>query len=387
MSSAPIFAIEPVSFKADPYPALARMRADGGIHFVPQLGATLFTRRADIFVCEKNIAVFSSAQPNGLMDRLMGRNMMRKDGPEHAAERRATFPALSPRTVMNVWLAEFEAAADRLLDELIPKGQGDLVRDYAMSLSGAALAVMTGLTNMSPAELDRTSQGMIDGIANYGGDPAVEARCLDCTASIDRHISEMMPILQASPNQSLLSVQMQAQLSDETTRANVKLAISGGQNEPRDAIAGAAWAVLRHPEQLARVMAGEVDWRAVFEEYARWNSPIGMSPRRVAQDFVYNGVRLAPEDRVFFMFGSANRDESVFSAPDKFDVMRDTGPAIAFGAGPHFCAGAAASRVLIAQVALPKLFARLKGLRVVADPAFSGWAFRGPRSLLCAWDR
>ena len=87
MSTAPVFEIDPAAFKADPYPDLAKMRADGGIHFVPQLNATLFTRRADIFVCEKNIEVFSSRQPGGLMDVLMGQNMMRKDGDAHMAER------------------------------------------------------------------------------------------------------------------------------------------------------------------------------------------------------------------------------------------------------------------------------------------------------------
>ena len=383
MSTAPVYDIDMAAFTADPYPDLAAMRADGGLHFVPQLGATLFTRRDDIFVCEKNIEVFSSRQPGGLMDVLMGQNMMRKDGAEHQAERRATFPALSPKTVMAAWKPVFEADAARLLEDLAPKGGCDLVADYAMPLSGAALATITGLTNMSAAELDRTSQGMIDGIANYAGDPVVEANCKDCTASIDRHIDERMPELEQSPDQSLLSVQMQAGLSDATIRANVKLAISGGQNEPRDAIAGAAWAMLQHPSaDLANI-----DWRAVFEEYARWISPIGMSPRRVAQDFTYQGVRFEPEERVFFMFGSANRDGAHFEDPDRSDITRDTRAAIAFGAGPHFCAGAAASRVLIAEVALPMLFDRFPGMQLIAEKpvVFDGWAFRGPKSVHVRW--
>jgi len=58
-------------------------------------------------------------------------------------------------------------------------------------------------------------------------------------------------------------------------------------------------------------------------------------------------------DRVFFMFGSANRDETVFGEPDRFDIGRDTSKSIAFGAGPHYCAGAFASRAMVADVALP----------------------------------
>ena len=147
---------------------------------------------------------------------------------------------------------------------------------------------------------------------------------------------------------------LRAGLPEASVRANIKLSISGGQNEPRDAIAGAVWALLAHPDQLARVLRGDVPWRRVFDEYVRWISPIAMSPRRVAQRYTVDGVTLEPEDRVFFMFGSANRDEAFFDDPDRFDLGRtDSSAHIAFGAGPHYCAGAAASKALIAEVALP----------------------------------
>jgi len=173
----------------------------------------------------------------------------------------------------------------------------------------------------------------------------------------------------------------------ESVRANVKLAISGGQNEPRDAIAGTIWALLTHPEQLALVRDGKAKWIDVFEEYARWIAPIGMSPRRVAKPWSFGGVDFEPEDRVFFMFGSANRDEACFRNPDRFDITRDTQKSIAFGAGPHYCAGAFASRAMVADVALPSIFARLSGLRLdeSAPVRIGGWAFRGLLNLPVIW--
>ncbi len=388
MSNAPVVHIDPAAFYDDPYPALAKMRAHTPIAYVPELDATLLTRREDIFVNEKLTDVFSSTQPGGLMSVLMGENLMRKDDSQHMVERKAIFPAVSPRTVRDVWMGRFEAAAARILDDLVLRGSGDLVADYAMPVSAEALRVITGLVNMENAEMNRTSQGMIDGIANYQGDPKVEARCHDCTASIDRHIDEMMPLLRQTPDMSLLSVQMEAGLPEQQIRANIKLAISGGQNEPRDVIAGAIWALLTHPEQKQRVLAGEIPFSQVFEEYARWVSPIGMSPRRIARRHTVNGVTFEPEDRVFLMFGSANRDEAAFETPEIFDLGHDTGASIAFGAGPHFCAGAWASRALISDVALPQAFSRLKNLRLEegADPRPVGWAFRGLTSLPCRWD-
>ena len=178
---------------------------------------------------------------------------------------------------------------------------------------------------------------------------------------------------------SLLGVMLASGMPRDSVRANIKLAISGGQNEPRDAIAGAVWALLTHPRQLALVREGNVPWLQAFEEYARWISPIGMSPRRIARPWRLRDVDFAPEDRIFFMFGSANRDAAVFERADEFDVTRDIGKSVAFGAGPHFCAGAWASRAMVAEAALPAIFARLPQLRLDETKPIRivGWAFRG----------
>lgn len=382
----PVYEIDPRAFWEDPYPDLARMRARAPAVRVPQLDAVLITRRDDIFEQEKKVEVFSSDQPGGLMTELMGQNMMRKDGAAHQAERRAIFPTVSPKTVKNHWLAQFRAAAEALLEELAPRGECDLVRDYAMALSGEALRALTGLTGMTAAELDRVSQGMIDGCANYAGDAAVEVNCHACTAEIDRQITAMLPSADENPDPSLLSVMRQAGLPEDQVRANIKLAISGGQNEQRDAIAGTAWALLQHPEQLADIQAGRATWLQAFEEYARWISPIGMSPRRVARDYDLHGLRITEGAKAFLMFGSGNRDERIFARPDAFDIHQDCRAAISFGAGPHFCAGAWASKALIGQVALPLLFARLPDLRLAGDVPFGGWAFRGPLKMPVAWN-
>ena len=386
MSNAPVHEIDPQAFWKDPYPALKEMRAAAPFVRVPQLGATLMLRRDDIFENEKNIEVFSSDQPGGLMTVLMGQNMMRKDGKDHRIERKVIFPSISPKTVATVWRDEFERQTAQIIEDIEPLGRACMVKDIAMRISGEALKAITGLTNISWQEMDRVSQGMIDGCANYLGDPKIEENCHDCTASIDRYIDEMMPKLEAGPNHSLLSVQMRSDLSEEATRANIKLAISGGQNEPRDVIAGAVWALLTHPDQLALIRAGKASFEGAFYEYSRWISPIGMSPRRVAKRFEADGITLEEEDRVFLMFGSGNRDERVFDDPERFEVTRDTTAAISFGAGPHFCAGAWASKCLIAEIALPMLFERLQGLRLAGETPFGGWAFRGPLSMPVEWD-
>ncbi len=372
-----VFEIDPQSFWNNPYPALAEMRQKHPVCFVPQLNATLFTKRDDIFTCEKMIDVFSSDQPGGLMTALMGENMMRKDGEPHLQERKQAFPALSPRTVRDVWKAKFKHHTAEILDSFTTDQSIDLVIQYAMPVSGHALRHITGLTNITPEEMDGASQAMIDGVGNYIGDPEIERRCHVATKLLDDALDEMVATGTADAS-SMLNILTQAKQPMNSIRANIKLAISGGQNEPRDTIAGAVSALLNHPEQLAAIKNGKNTWLQAFEEYARWMSPIGMSPRRIAKAFEWNGVILEPESRVFFMFGSANRDESVFEKPDEFNISRNTAKAISFGAGPHFCAGAAASRALIAEVALPMLFEKFPDMQLREETQYGGWAFRGP---------
>jgi cytochrome P450 len=379
VSTAPRIDIELGAFWQDPYPTLAKLRREAPIAFVPQLGSTLLCSRDDIFVSEKQIDVFSSHQPEGLMNKLMGHNMMRKDGDAHMVERKAIFPAISPKTVKSHWAAQFQAHADRIIETLGPEGASDFVQDFALPFSAECLKSITGLTNMRFQDMNAWSQGMIDGIANYAVDGAVQARCNAATAGIDAAIDDMVPVLGKKPDLSLLGVMLAAGMPMESVRANIKLAISGGQNEPRDAIAGTVWALLTHPDQLELARHGQIPWLQAFEEYARWISPIGMSPRRIARPWKIRDIAFETDERVFLMFGSANRDEKHFENADRFDVRRDAGKSIAFGAGPHFCAGAWASRAMVADVALPTIFRRFPGLRLdEGEPVrVVGWAFRG----------
>ena len=372
------FNINYSDFTNNPYPVFAELRNSAPISFVPELDAILLTKHSDIFICEKNISVFSSVQPDGLMTKLMGQNMMRKDGEDHKAERRTIFPTVSPKTTQKVWKQKFIDHTKSILESLSDQDLIDVVNEFAKPVSAQALKSVTGLTNMTWQEMDRVSQGMIDGCANYIRDSSVEKNCYDCTRSIDNHIQERMEQgLGSDP--SLLSVFASVNEKFETISANIKLAISGGQNEPRDAIAGTIATLLKNPQQLKKILDGEFNWLKAFEEYARWMSPIGMSPRRIAKDFCYKDFEFSENDRVFLMFGSANRDEDIFEKPNEFRLDRDVTQSISFGAGPHFCAGAWISKTLIAEVAIPMFFEKFPKIELQSEVEYSGWAFRGPK--------
>ena len=385
MPDKPIYNIDISDFKRNPYPDLKEMRASNPICFVPQVKATMICDRASIYECEKNTNVFSSVQPEGLMTVLMGQNMMRKDGEDHLNERKAIFKSISPKTSRDHWREKFETIADKIINKIKFMKSGDLLNLYARELSAECLKLVTGLTNMTPVEMDRVSQGMIDGCSNYTSNKEIEEYCNNCTKSIDTHIDEMIDKIQTNSDFSLLSTMLEGNLSRSQISANIKLAISGGQNEPRDAIAGCIWAALNFG--LKEQLLEKYNWEQLFDEYCRWMSPIGMSPREIAEDFVYKNVAFKKGDRVFLMFSSANRDEKVFSNSDEFYLERDCSKSIHFGAGPHYCAGASIASTMISLVALPKLFAAFPKLKLVDKEKyeFDGWAFRGITSLECEW--
>lgn len=385
MSNAPITHIDMREFATDPYPALAQMRQDTPITFVPELGATLLTRRNDIHVQEKRIDVFSSVQPGGLMGQIMGLNMMRKDAADHMQERRALFPALSPRTVADHWAPIFERIVADRLEVIAPMGHCDVVRDFAMPVSGAALCAMTGLTNLTPGQMDAASQQMIDAIANYAANANFAAAGLAASALVDRSIDRRLQELRKSPDPSILSVLDRAGMPRDAVGGNIKVIIGGGQNEPRDAIAGLIWALLAHPAQRKVIANGDASLLDAFAEYTRLVAPIQMAPRMVARKDTVNGVTFDIGDRVFLMFGSAGRDADHFANPDRFDLRHNTSAAISFGAGPHFCAGAAAARSLVAGFAVPMMLNRFPNLRLNGPAPFHGWAFRGPVSVPVSW--
>ena len=389
MFKAPNYEIDLNSFWKNPYPILKEMRKNNPICYVPQLKSTLFTKRNSIADNEKRIDIFSSYQPGGLMTTLMGENMMRKDGDMHLKEKQSIRPSISPKTVKNVWKDQFIKNTELILKKMKDKNRGDIVKDFAMPVSAEALKTVTGLSNMDFREMDRVSQGMIDGIANIQGDKNIEANCNDCTQSIDQHISEIFPRLKRYPNKSLISVQYEAGLTETQNRANVKLAISGGQNEPRDAIAGTIWALLTHQDQLDLILNNKYSWLNAFEEYSRWMSPIGMSPRRITKDIIIENIQFEKDERIFFMFGSGNRDEEIFDNPEEYNITRKLNASLAFGAGPHFCAGAWISRCLIGEVALPLLFEYFPNIKLdfsSSEVSFVGWAFRGPVEVNCIYN-
>lgn len=375
----------------DPFPIYERLRAEGGVHWVPEVGRYLITSYAAVHETELDQQVYSANEEGSLQIRAMGHSMLRRDDPEHYRERTAWQPALRPGEVKRTWTEVFRRNAEHYLEQFLDHGtDADLVRDFAAPYAAENLRELIGLHNASQQDLQRWSQTMIDATGNYADDPDVWAAGQASYEEVNAALDDMLGWHQDHPNHSLLSQLLRIpdyEMPLERIRANLKMTIGGGLNEPRDALGVAAWALLTHPEQRAAVAADPALWQSVFDESIRWVAPIGLYSRQVTQDTVLEGVRLPAGAKLGICILSANRDEQVWERPERFDIHREVKPHLAFGKGVHVCLGAWVARAEVADVALPMLFARLEGLRLSAErPAqIAGWVFRGMTRLPVGW--
>jgi cytochrome P450 family 142 subfamily A polypeptide 1 len=132
-------------------------------------------------------------------------------------------------------------------------------------------------------------------------------------------------------------------------------------------ISGGMAALIRHPEQRALLAREPARIPAAVEEMLRWVTPIQNMNRTATADVELRGQRVRKGDKLLLLYGSANRDEAVFAAPERFDVTRDPNPHLAFGGyGTHHCLGAALARLEL-RVMFEELLAALPDLELASD--------------------
>lgn len=379
----------------NPYPLYRRLR-DEGVVWVEAVQRWLVTRWEDFDAVERDSDSYTAMEHGSLQTRVMGRTMLRSDGAAHRRLRRAAQGALTPQVIEKHWLPEFRRIAGELIGGLEPRGSADLMTELCGPYAARCLGLVLGVEDVSDDQLQFWSQALMDGCANYGDDPDVWERSERAVAEIDVATDAAIERVRARPDHSVISAMVHSDgdgepLSREEIRANTKLVIGGGLNEPRDGLGFAIWALLTHPEQREMVCSYPQLWPVVTEEALRWMSPLAMFPREAARPVRLGSTALEPGARLGLLVAAANRDERHWSDPDRFDITRggrgSKSRNVAFGVGHHFCLGVWMARHQIGGAALPELFGRLPGLALDLDhPAeIRGWVFRGHTRLHANW--
>ena len=369
----------------DPYPIYQRLRRDAPVLRVKATGRTLLTKAEDTKYVKDNPALFSSNDPNTPMKRaFQAHTLMRKDGDNHMRERMAMAPAFSPKVIRTDWMPQYMRVAEEYVSRL-PRGETvDLFTALAGPYAARGLAILLGIKEASDDDLQHWSQALIDAAGNFGWQDEPFARSDRANDEMNRLFDSLQDRHRAVPNNSALSVMLNADDPIETTQiySNIKIAIGGGINEPRDALNTILYGLLTNPDQLAEVKR-QNDWERAFEEGIRWVAPIQVSSRLVMEDTEIRGCHIPKGDTVMTIQASANRDEDRYEDGESYQVYREKKSHQAFGNGPHFCQGSHVARRAVAAVMLPLLFEKFPNMSIpnLDDVIWRGFGFRGPTQI------
>jgi cytochrome P450 len=367
------FAPDQVAFYlGDPHAAFRRLRREDPMHWYAAGRFWCATRHADVIEISRRPRLFSSAHGTQLYeipDRLAGKihpmesaaSIIRMDPPEHNRHRKLAISAFTPRMV-----ATLEARMRELARESVaairPGEVFDFVERVAVPLPMFVIAELLGVPSSDYANFRRWSDAMIEA---GGGGPTPDT--LNTVTELFAYFLAKAAERRRNPREDVLSRLALAEvdgqgLSDPELGVFCLTLLVAGNETTRNLISGGMRALLENPEQWAKLCADPGLVPNAVEEMLRFVTPVHNFARRVQKDTELSGKKLSAGEYVVLLYGSANRDESVFG-PDaeRFDVARqDARRHVAFGFGEHLCLGASLAR-LEAQVMFEELIARGPG--------------------------
>ncbi|MGX4736742.1 cytochrome P450 family protein [Kitasatospora griseola] len=297
-------------------------------------------------------------------------SLVNRYGDEHRRARGRIAPSFLPRRVKPM-RPQVQATADRLvaaLGALAPGERADLRGALARPLTMTLICDLFGV----PEEMRERLGHLIDRALDSS---LAEDAALAVQNELYERLGELAKYKRAHPGADLTTDLLLSDRPGEQPLAEHELVgtlftmIAAGFETAVNLIASAALLVLTHPEQLAGLRAGRIDWTDVIEETLRVEGPIMYVPLRYALEDIDlgEGVVIAKGDPIMVGFAAAGRDPQEHpDRPDEFDPTRADKGHLAFGHGPHFCVGAPLAR-LEAEVALSTLFERLPEL-ALAEP-------------------
>jgi hypothetical protein len=356
----------------DPYPVYARLRAEAPVYRNDELDFWALSRHVDVLAAFRNVDTFSNAHGVSLDPSAFGPDAHRfmsflaLDPPRHTRMRSLVGKGFTPSKVAQM---ENEIRAITLdhLGPALERGTFDFVADFAGKVPMDVISELVGVPAVDRSEIRRLADLVVhreDGVYD------VPQAGLDAALNLVAYYQGMVDERRKAPRDDLTSALTVAELdgerlTDEEIVGFLFLMVVAG-NETTTKLLGNAWYwAWRHPDQRATPFddpARVSDW---IEETLRFDTSSQMLLRMARTDVELHGARIAEGDRVLLLVGSANRDESVFPDPDRYDLDRDTSKLVSFGSGRHFCMGAPLAR-LEARVALGELVARVSDYDV--DP-------------------
>jgi cytochrome P450 len=353
---------------ADPYPLLARFR--DASPFTEFNGALVVFGRYE--ECSRILRDPRASSERGrslltppeLRDREQARSFLSLDPPDHTRLRRLVAKAFTPRVV-----ATLEPRITQLADDLLTAAAAgselELVGQLAYPLPVRIISELIGVPPEDHARFAGWSASLAHSVQpSFGAADAAElAAAEQASAEFAEYFTELIATRRSSPADDLLTKLIRAEdAGDRLTTgeliATCVLLLVAGHETTVGLISNAMLALLRHPAQLAALVADPALAAGAVEETLRYDPPVQLTGRVARNGLSIDGMRPADGAVLLLLLAATGRDPAAFAKPDVFDIGRGAREHLAFGAGAHFCLGAPLAR-LEAAIALRALATRL----------------------------
>ena len=345
-------------------------------------GYYALVRHADVLEASRHADIFASARgATSLIDLPAEFNeyfgsMINMDDPRHARLRRIVSRAFTPKMIKK-FEDDVQRAAAVIVDDLLASGPCDFVSQVSARLPLKIICDMMGIGDEHYEMVLRNTNVIL-----AGADPefvsedmnTAIAQILTAGSDLAALVTNLSSEREDNPGEDLISALATANVDGEKlTPAELAsffvLLVVAGNETTRTALSHALVLLTDHPDQRDLLLADfEGRISGAVEEIVRYVSPVIWMRRSVTRDAVVNGHQYREGDKCAMFYWSANRDESVFDDPLRFDIARSPNPHVGFGgAGPHFCLGAHLARREI-TVMLRELLLRVPDIRATAEP-------------------
>jgi cholest-4-en-3-one 26-monooxygenase len=336
------------------------------------------TRHADLITVNRDHGVFSSAEkgisiPDIEGDAEMVREMMLyMDPPRHTRYRLLVNKGFTPRMI-GLLEAGLRTKARMIVDQVAGRGECDFVIDIASELPLQAIAELMGVPMDDRRKLFDWSNRMI-GI----DDPEFEGdrdTAYLAAGELYAYANALASERRDDPRDDIISRLLGAELDGDRLSETefdmffMLLAVAGNETT-RNATAHGMKALLDYPDQLEKLQANRELLPSAIEEILRWATPVLHFRRTALADYELGGRAIEAGDKVVMWHISANRDESVFDDPFRFDIERSPNEHIAFGGGgPHYCLGANLARMEL-QLIFTEILDRLPDMEPAGETEY-----------------
>ena len=385
----------------DPHTTLAAARARGNVQpGIPMLvaspvmdhpieaGAPTFTAYGHDAVTAilRDNETFSSAVYETVIGMVMGHSILEMDEPEHRTHRMLLSPSFSAKALAR-WEEDLvRVVVDELIDGFVDEGRAELVRQFTFAFPVQVIARILGMPREEYPSFQRWSIELLSVFVNWD-------RGIAASEALRDYFKGVLDDRRREPRDDLITELSQAEvegqrLTDEEIFAFLRLILPAGVETTYRSSGNLLYGLLTHTDQLDALRADPSLMGQAIEEGLRWEPPIISIVRKATRDVEIEGVQIPAGAIVNLCVGAANRDESRYPDPDRFDITRDPKQHMTFGFGPHMCIGMHLAR-METRVAITRVLERLPNLRLDPDrerPYVQGAAMRSPAALHVLFD-